>query len=318
MLNVYDGTLGVLSNIDNVITKLKEYQVRSNDRLNYEYIEDKIGIVIITGKNEHEKEIDMFAHPVIYEDVKGRTNVAVDIRAYMKSNLDDLVFINDKLQDKYNGMLQLYRLVFTVNMLENDVGALKYLNQSLMESFATIISGVTSIMLYDKSIKPAVDIMSKMHYISMDMDKEKVSINDLVDYLPPKETRMLMNGDLADLYRHLLLMENQSKIVLPSRSIGALINNIKASISTGRGDGLDLDLYTQAMSRGFYSMDSKNLAIAMIENKPTFYAVLIAVMREGINSSSSFRKMLDANKRLTKAKETAQKLFEVYEERISK
>jgi len=316
MLNVYDGTLGVFLDSDKLATELNRYLAKTNEPLNYEVKEYDAKVVIITGKNDDEKDITLFQHPFIFKTIKGEDAIAMDLRAFMKTKIEDIITVREGMSDRYNGMLQLQRLVFTNMMFnESNIEWLSYSRQQLIEAFGSIISTITSMMVFDRSITESVDIVAKLHLISLDSGDD-LSLEEYIGRLSRKNISDLTHGNLKDLYGMLNLLANKGDLVLPSRTLGSLVNNIKAIDSTGRCEGLTTDLYMQTLSRGFYSLDSKNLSVAMVEHLPTFISILINVITEGINNKSSFRKIIDGNKRNIKGKELAIQLKEVFENEL--
>ena len=316
MLNVYDGTLGVFLDKDKLATEINRYLVKNDEPLNYEVREYDTKIVIITGKNEEEKEISLFQHPFIFKTLRGDDAIALDMRPYMKNKLDNIITVREGLVDKYNGILQLQRLVFT-NILYKDANNewLSYSRQQLLEAFGVLFSTMTSMMVFDRTITDNVKVISKLHMLSMDVE-EDLKLEEFIGRLSRKDISDLTHGPLKELYGKMNLMYDRGDLVLPSRSLGSLVNNIKVLDDTGRCEGLTVDLYTQTLSRGFFSLDSKNLSIALVEHLPTFIAVVINVMLEGVNSKASFRKILEANKRAVKGKELALQLREIFEKEL--
>jgi hypothetical protein len=317
MINIYEGTLGSFQDTDKLETELNRYLAKTNENLSYEIKEDRTRIIIITGKNDDEKDIELFQHPFIFKTIRGEEAIALDMRPFMKHKLDDMVNILDKLQDKYNGVLQLQRLVYTKLILDDKADWLTYVKPQLTEAFSSIITTTTTMMVFDRTIQDAVAIMAKLHFTSMDDEDKHNKLSDYITRLNRKDINELTHGDLKELYGYLTLAYAREDLVLPSRSIGSLTRNIKLGIMSGRGEGLTADLYVQTLGRGFFSLDSKNLAIGMTEHLPTFMAIIVSVMLEGVNSKSTFRKILEGNKRNVKGKELAVQLLEVYENEIA-
>ena len=317
MVDIYDGSLGVFLDRDMLSTELNKYLVTAQEPLNYEIKERNAKIILITGKNEAEKELTLFQHPFIFRTIRGEAAIALDLRPYMKHNLDDMVNVRDMFSDKYNGMLQLQRLVFTNLMYEDtEIGWLGFSRQSLMEAFGSIISNITSMMLFDRTLLERVDLISKLHLVSMDDDGSDNQLSSYVTRLNRKDITELTHGTQKDLYGMMQLKFNNKEFNLPSRSLGALVANIKATDNGTRTEGLTVDLYAQTLSRGFYSTNSVELSIGMVEHLPTFIAVLINVVTEGINNKSSFRKIVDSNKRTIKGVELCKQLKEIFEEEL--
>ena len=317
MSDVYDGSLGTFFDKKDLVNKLNHYMVTTDIELNYEFVEDRTRVVIITGVNDAERELPVWQHPVVFNDVNRTKTVAIDLRPYMKANLSDMISVREKLQDSYNGTLQLYRLVFTKLMLDNEMFWLKNVKGFLMEAMAAILSTTTTMILYDKTVADRTKIVSKLQLLSLvEMNVSDVTLSDLVLKLPKKDIQSLTTGDLKDFYAILKFKESSKELMLPSTTIGSLINNIKNTSDGSRTDGLTTDIYAQMLASGFFSLDSKNLSIAMLEDLPTFIAVITMVMTEGINSKSGFRKMLDNAKRDVKPKELSKFIIDTYKREI--
>jgi len=311
--DVYSGTLGAFIDKDKIVNSINEYIVNADDNLNYEFIEDRIRLVIITGKNNEEMELPNWDHPIVFTNVRHQETVAIDLRPYMKGKLDDIINVKDKLQDKYNGTIQLYRLVFTKLMIENETFWLKNIKYNLMEMLANIMSTTTAMTLYDKSVTDVVKVVTKIHLQSIIDGGAKQNLQDLVMKLPNEDINNLIKKDLKNEYAIMSFKAGSNDFILPSTTIGSLVNNIKVVLDSDRTKGLTTDIYLQALSRGFYSVNSKDLAIAMLEDIPSLIAVMTMVITEGINSKSNFRKIIDANKRTTKPKEFTKIIINAYE-----
>lgn len=318
MLNVYDGTLGMFFDKEKTAMILNKFIANHRgDNLAYEFDEGQTKLVILTGKYEDEKEIDYLTNPFVFKLLDGYEGLAIDLRPYMKSKVEDIISVKDSLRDKYNGNLELERAIFNLKFLDRETEWLIYTKQALVDSFGLIMSHVVSMLLFDKSIEDKVKIISKLHMLTMD-DKEgsKERFEEYIHRLNKKDLTAMKYGDLQDFATVLKSKFESGDLVLPSRSIGSLVENIKVGIASERADGITPDLLIQALSRTFFSIDSKKLSIAMVEHMPTYIAVLINVMVEGINSKSSFRKIMDSNKRLVPAKETAVSLLDVYKKEV--
>ena len=296
MHDVYTGTLGTFFNRDDLVFKLNELLASTPGSLSYEVVENRTKVVIITGANDNEKDIPSFQHPIIFDTVRGEQAVACDMRPYMKSNLSNMLTIREKLQDKYNGMFMLYRLILTKLVVDGEGYWLGALHNYTMESFAAIMKTITSVITYDETLKEPVDVASKLHFVSMDIDKEVKDKTKIIELLPRDDIAALLKGKLTYMYNKIL----DGEIILPSTTIGSLTTNIKEAINSKRADGLTPDIFIRTISAGYYSLDSRDIAIAMVEDKPTLTALLYMINTESINSKSTFRRIVNNAKRFTK------------------
>jgi len=311
MLNVYDGTVGVFFDKDKLEQELRRYLVNVGDTLSYEVKTGETGVIIITGRNNEEKNIIPFEHPFVFTDVRGRRYVAIDLRAFMKSNLDDMINVTEKLNDKYNGKLQLMRTIFTRLMLDGELDWFRVTRNLIITNFGILLKQFTHLITFDKQLSDRVEYIAKLHEATLDDDNE-ISLEQAVERLPSKDIANLKHGKEKDLLSLLIKLEQLGKFKLPSRTLGGLVKNIQAVVDNNRAAGLSPDLYTQVLSRSFYSFNSTALAIAMIEHLPTFISVYTMVTTEGINSKSNFRKILNSFKAVLKPKELSETFNRVY------
>ena len=316
MIDIYAGTLGTFFDRDKVEHEVLTYVTNTQESLAYEFSEDNTRLILITGKNKAEEDLPTWSHPLIIRNGRHGDMVAVDLRPYMKNKLDDMITVSEKFNDQYNGQLQLYRAVFQQAMLDRDMDWLVHARPMVTASFASIMVQLTTIMVYDQSITEKVDIMAMLHTITMDDEDRPDDINEVVERLPRRELSKLLKGNLSSFYEELNLKFEAGKLQFPSSTIGSFTNNIKAVIPGNRGNGLEPDLFIQAMSRGFFSLDSKNLSIGFVEHLPTMLAILIQVNTQSINSKSSFRKYINNLKRDTKPKELVGLLMDVYNKHL--
>lgn len=318
MYDVYEGTVGFLFNPDGIIEKLNRYIINTSESLSYEVMESKSKVVIITGKNEDEKALPAWSHVLIFNDVHGKNVLAVDMRPYMKGSLNDMITVTEKLQDSYNGKLQLMRLVFNKLLLDDNVIWYNMIKPLILESFGSIFSGLTSVLLYDESNRDRVSFMSKLHYVTINKDKSDIGgLDDVILLLPRKDIEFIKSKNELPFYNAIKAAYGNDEFNIPSRSINNLVTMIKTSIGDNRSSGLTPDLYIQAMSRGFFSMDTKNLAVSFTEHIPTTLAVLFMILTEGINSKSTFRRLINNNSRNTKPKELVKALEKVYNDELA-
>ena len=313
--NIYEGTAGILMDTTKLELAISHYMVNSDEPLNYEVKENDTKVCIITGKNDIEKELPSWSHPLVFTNTRRQTVVAIDLRAYMKSNLTDMINIREYLQDVYNGTLQMYRLVFTKLMLDDDVSWISFVKNPMSEAFSAVISTTVGMALYDTTLTPQVDLICKLQIASL-LAPEHIEFSELVMSLSPKDLAELTHGKNKELYALLVSKENAGLIELPSLSIGALVQNIQALTTTGRAKGLTPDIILQSLARSFFSLDSQALALAFTEDIPTIIAVLTMVINEGINAKSNMRKIINGKKRDINPNEFTKVVVKMYKDEI--
>jgi len=312
MLTPYKGTLGYLFKEDKVIPKLTEAVINIGKPLNYEVVEYNYPVDIITGHYEEEKIIPPFEHPVIYKDIKNNTRLAIDMRPFMKSNLDNLINVTDHLADRYNGMLQFRRLIFTNLMLNEDYSFLPPIRDKLQDIFSNSIASLYTVMLYDKTVYDVVNLAAQIHFITMDSTIKEFKY--VLDYLDQITIKRLLHGDLKSLYEKI----KSTDLILPSKTISDLIENINRLSDNERVKGVKEEVLIGSLSRTFYSFDSKELAVAYIEHLPTFISIIYSIISESINNRSPIRKLIEAKKSRLKPKDIIKTIDSIIGENTNK
>jgi hypothetical protein len=316
MLNIYDGTLGSSVNVDKIIKALNNYLVMVKEPLNYEVVEKKTKVVIITGKNEQEKNLPDFQHPIVFKDVHNNPIIAIDLRLYMKQNLEDMINVSDYFSDRYNGNLQLNRLIFNKLMLDDD-SFLLGVNNSLNLLFGNIISTIVAVMTYDKSLMDAGYLAGMLQYTTMDMDNIK-DITEILDLLPFPFPKRLFGGNLTNIKDKILEAFENKELILPSKFITNMTHNLGIIGDSKRAKGITADMLVQSLSRAFFALNSKELSVAMCEHKPTYISIIYSVLTEGINNRSVIRKLAESKKSIYKTKDLTKILKDVIDDNIDK
>ena len=313
MYNVYDGTLGMLVDVNKITSSIINYMINNQEPLNYEIKElEGIKIVCILGKNDDEKKIPMFQHPLVFKDVRNDDIViALDFRLYTKKKLDNVLNIKDVLNDKYNGTLLMNRGIFEQYIIKDDVSFLIGINNNIAYGFSNFIVGILSTLVYDKSIVDSVFVASMIHYYNMDIND--TNIQKLLNKLPINEIKRLLHGDLKEVYNRLINLIDTEEYDLTNDSLSTLLDNIVKLSDNDRVSAVNEDMFISACSRGFFSINSKELAIAFIENKPTILALTYSVLTEGINSKAVLRTILNNLKHITKPKDITHNLSTLIE-----
>ena len=81
-----ETSFGKRINIDKIKTELFKYLSTTDvTTLSYEYVTDsKLILAFITGRNELERELPMFEHPILIEGIRHGNCLAIDLRKYVR------------------------------------------------------------------------------------------------------------------------------------------------------------------------------------------------------------------------------------------
>lgn len=142
IIDPYLSTYGKVQNIAKLTQAVKEYLVKTDLRnLNYEYKQyDECNIVFITGCDELEKEIPPFNNPLILQDIKGKTKVAVDVRQYLTKLDEQPLDLRKVAKDLGNLDFCAYRAIVTAGLVCGYFGYYKKYARSLTAAYGFLIS----------------------------------------------------------------------------------------------------------------------------------------------------------------------------------
>ena len=123
ILNPYETSIGLHFNTKNLELKLSEFLIKGTDtkNLNYEYVIDReIDVIFITGKNEDEKELPVWNHPLFITVFRGSKKIFVDMRPYVRPKKDEeIININSIVTNRLGFDFTIIRVVYMVLLYKN-------------------------------------------------------------------------------------------------------------------------------------------------------------------------------------------------------
>jgi len=324
MLNVYDGTLGIVFNHrkdekgrEYLIKTLRDLIATVNGSLSHNVIENGTKVVILTNYYQEENLVPYFSHPIIFNSTLGERTIAVDLRPFVKSNVDEYSDVRNMLRDTYNGELQLMRFIFNKKMCDSDYTFLSTFKDFLIKSFKLLIARYIKELTYEVDKISWVEVLGELHYTTMDLDKDSMPLDEALEYLTYPTLQRLKDGDLKLLYKELTEAYQKEELILPSKLAGDLLNNVGAVLPSGRARSLNLEALVQKLSRGYISFNSNEMAVAYLEHKPTQVSLYYQALTSVVNSKKTFKIMLQQIHRKDDVKEYIKGIREFYEEEFS-
>lgn len=310
MLNIYDGSVGALITKSKLVTPIEKYLISNKEPLNYEVNEGKTSVVIITGKNQEEKNLPTFNHPLIFKRIDGQQCIAVDLRLYARQRLEeDFPNVTDILVDRYNGLLAINRLIFNRMFLDGETDFLSSIQINVSTFFGLLISRMIRTTYYDITILNPVTLISMLFFNTLDSEKDPLKIDEVITTLSRKDVSKLINGDMKVWYKY--FTDSYSAFKFPANTIGGLVSNLKLSSPEDRLKGLSADIFLGWLSRSFNVKNMTEISIGMIEHKPTFLAIVYHALSESFAKNTLISKVMIDEKYNTKPKEILKVLDDV-------
>lgn len=287
IIDPYLTTYGKVVNIAKITQAVKEYLVKTDlINLNYEYKQyDECHIVFITGCNEMEREIPPFNNPLILQDIKGKTKVAVDVRPYITKLDEQALDLRKVSKDLGNLDFCAYRAVVTAGLYCGYYGYYKKYSRNLAAAYAFLISYI-------------IDNIVKLNVA------EKVNVEIaagyflLQNFVPADEFTDRTNRDLihdnirANLSKVKLSYAVDSKFIegLISRyidieyngTIDNLIEYVKLSLENGKEQLINKNTFITLFGRMWYGHGKSETMLIGLEHLPTWFALVYSGLSNSV------------------------------------
>lgn len=196
----YETYFGSKIPVDKVKTELFKYlSTTDTSALQYEFVTDStIKLVFITGRNETEKELPMFEHPILVEKIRGGDCVVVDLRKYCKAIKpgDEFNTIAEVSKDIAHTNFSVLRGLLTVDFVNKNFGILSPGIKNITAAygmFMTNVIGSTITLTYPEIL--SVELGCALYFTMISNDSE--DIEHYLDITAARCSTNKMTGQLS-------------------------------------------------------------------------------------------------------------------------
>jgi len=294
MIDLYDGTLGLKHNKNDIVKHIVEYMIRTDEDLSYGIREDNTQVILITGKNDLEHKIPTFYHPVIFE-YKNTQYVSMDMRLFVSKPKEDGIPITKLIKDTNNGNIALYRTILTKMFLDNDLRFLLAVNKSVLDMFTAIITTVYRNTTMDSQLTNYVSLGCNYHYITFENDNP-IQCDQILRSISDSVRNVIQSVN-PDILTRLTTGCTTKNIPNPSKLLGDLVDTITYLGEDTRASKVTSDVLLTALSRMFFALNTAELSIAMIESKANMIAILYGILSNTLQKKSIIYRTIDFGKR---------------------
>ncbi len=293
MIDLYQGTLGHKYNVDDIKSELIKYLIKTEEDLSYGVVEKYSKVIFITGRNELEKNIKTFYHPIIFEH-SGNTYIAMDVRLFSKQKINPDDNILDIIKDPNNGKLAIYRTILTKLFLDKNLKFLLAIDKQVFKMFDSVITTLYRNALMSPDVTPYVSLTCNYHYQTYeDRRIEPKEFERIIyDYIRT-QINMIDRGLIKRIENALVTNE----IPNPSKTIGDLVEVSKFIGANTRVEKMTTDVLSTILGRSMIFLNSFELGIAFVESKANTIAILTTLLENSFNRKSIMYKAIDLRKR---------------------
>lgn len=295
ILNPYETNLGKHINTKELEVKLSEFLIKGRDtrNLNYEYLIDReIDLVFITGKNDEEKDLPIWNHPLFITDFRGNKKVFVDVRPFVKVKKDDEVLtLNNIVSNRLGFDFTIIRIVYMI-LLYKDINVIDNISSNLALAFSKwVSSSIKSALYLDVESVVKLEIIT-LHYILCLINDNKIDSNNVDNiYFKISKLSKLVRGNIK------YVRETCEGILINPSDVVDLATNIKTAVKNPLVKDINSATIYNILSTTWYGINPNENITMSLEHLPTLIAIITTSLESKVLKHSRISNILNDNKR---------------------
>jgi len=266
----YNTSYGELITTDNIEKELMRYLVIADKNLNYEYTQpDMVKVIFITGKNDDEKALPLWEHPLVFKDTKDNLIVATDLRKFLNNPTEDLLNISDVIRDKPGVEFSILRTLLTAVYAGDESGSIKSIEKNAVGGFSYwLANSLAASILLDpgEKVKTEVAIQHFYYMVGVNGTPDESSINASINKIANAKLSLPININTVKSIVH----ELKSDV----STIEDLSNNIKIVLDESKANMIDTSTIINTISNSWYGPGGTDTIIISLEDHPTWLAMM--------------------------------------------
>lgn len=290
----YNTTYGSLINNKKTIDALLKYLIVADNNLNYEYINaSETRLVIITGKNETEQSLPIWEFPLVFQDVKDNTIVAVDARMYVDVKREqDFTNVESIVKDKSAFTFKILNALLVADLLSESYDRVIPTEASVTTGATLWLSeSISTLVMLNPTEKVTLELVINAYF-------HKLFINGKMDKSLEEVIKMKVSRAKLSLPVNNAFINNVlTKIDFAMDDVNSLVDNIKAALNSDKGNMISSDVIVSAVSNSWYGPGTSETSIVALENLPTLMTLLYAALSDKTYKRSRVSTILDKYKR---------------------
>lgn len=293
-----ETSFGRRINIDKIKTELFKYLSTSDvTTLSYEYVTDsKLRLAFITGRNELERELPMFEHPILIEGVRHGNCLAIDLRKYVR--IQDTTSIPRTLaeitKDGGHLMFSVLRGLYTADYINGNYGILSPAIKNLTVAYSMFIAntlGSVVTLSYPEVIQ--VEIAAALYFTIISSDSDDMSYLKEIAAArvsTSKMTGMLSKTVVDKAYRDIPLEDLYDNF---GKSIDLLFGIVKNILTDDKSDLMNSEVLFNNIANMWFGPGNAETMVMSLEHVPTWAALLYSAVTDNTYKKSRVSTIFD-------------------------
>lgn len=295
ILNPYETSIGLHFNTKNLELKLSEFLIKGADtkNLNYEYVIDReIDVIFITGKNEDEKELPVWNHPLFITDFRGSKKIFVDMRPYVRPKKDEeIININSIVTNKLGFDFTIIRVVY-IALLYKNKNSIDNISSGLALAFSKwVSSSIKSALYLDVESVIKLEVLT-LHYILCKFNDNKLNGDDIDNiYFKISKLHKALKGNIKYVRETCISINTEPKDVVD------LANNIRTAVKNPLVKDMTSSMIYNILSTTWFGINPNENITMSLEHIPTLIAIMGTSLESKVLKHSRLSNILNDNKR---------------------
>ncbi len=314
ILNPYETSIGLHFNTKNLELKLSEFLIKGRDtkNLNYEYVIDKeIDVIFITGKNEDEKDLPIWNHPLFITDFRGSKKIFVDMRSYVRPKKDEeIININSIVTNKLGFDFTIIRVIYMV-LLYTNKNSIDNISNNLAIAFSKWVStSIKSALYLDVESVIKLEVLT-LHYILCKFNDSKLNGNDIDNiYFKISKLHKALKGNVKYVRETCIGINTEPKDVVD------LANNIRIAIKNPLVKDMTSAMIYNILSTTWFGINPNENITMSLEHIPKLIAIVGTSLESKVLKHSRLSNILNENKRTIGGDELMKNIYLTVKDQI--
>lgn len=296
----YDTTYGEMINTSKIVKELVKYiGYTTNKNLNYEYENtDGTNVVFILGVDEDEKNLPLWEHPLVFNDINNRNTIAVDLRKFVRKIDEQPLTIGEVTKDSSSVHFLVARTLLTMDYCDGNFGFFRAFNKPTAASFSFVLSYMINTIVGLNPVEKVHVEIALAHYINMLMSDSEQK-EDIVHAVVAKISNMKLSVPVNKKSIEAVM----GKIEHNVNDIDDLMANVKAVLPDEKKELVDTNTLVNVISNIWYGPGNSETVVMGLEHLPTWIALTYVNVADKSFKRTRLATMLDKHSRQMDAKQ---------------
>ena len=290
----YDTIYGKLTKTNLLVKEIEDYVIGKDTRsLGYEYGDGSKDayVVFITGKNDDEKAMPSWEHPILIKDRKHNTMVVSDIRKYVSGD-DRMENIHDTANSNTGLEFVILRALITRDFLNEEIGEFNNIRIGACAGFVgLVLACITHTIRLDMEDELAVRVAVTYYYNSLlypidEREKRK-------DRIIARTINGAYPGKISTRDLEYILNKVDTKI----NDIDSLVSIIKCVVKETTRRYIERDSLIAGLTGMWFGHGVAGTLTIALEHMPTWIAVLLSNLDNRSYKKTKLYGIIEANKK---------------------